>query len=63
MEFVIVRFEKRNGDSATRLINTDALDETVLEDFFEPGCIDIEEVGRVEMIGDSDYLDDQYISE
>ncbi|MFH1628245.1 MAG: hypothetical protein ABIE47_05915 [Pseudomonadota bacterium] len=63
MEFVIVRFEKRNGDPATRLISTDALEETVLEDFFEPGCIDIEEVGRVEMIGDSDYLDDQYISE
>ena len=64
MKYVIVRFQKRNGDCHTRLINVELLDgDTALEDFFEPGCEDIEKVGEVETIGDSDYLDDQYINE
>lgn len=63
MKYAIVRFQKKNGDCATRLINVELLDEGPLEDFFEPGCEDILKVGEIETIGDSDYLDDQYISE
>jgi len=63
MRYAIVRFTKRNGDSATRLINISLLRTEIMDDFFEPGCEDIEKVGQVEIIGDSSSLDDIYTSD
>lgn len=64
-EYIVVQFVKRSGDMATRLISLGRLKEEggILEDFFEPGCEDITEIGRVQMLGDTEQLDDCYISD
>jgi len=63
-EYVIVRANK-HGSTITKLIHFNALEEAEgnIEDFFEPACKDIEEIGRVQIVGDTIHLDEFYVSE
>ena len=63
-EYVIVR-ANRHGSTIIKLIHFNALKEAEgnIKDFFEPACKDIEEVGRVQVVGDTIHLDELYVSE
>lgn len=63
-EYVIVRANK-HGSTITKLIHFNALKEAEgnIKDFFEPVCKDIEEMGRIQIIGDIIHLDELYVSD
>lgn len=63
-EYIIVRANK-HGSTITKLIHFNTLKELEgnIKDFFEPACEDIEEVGRIQVVGDTIHLDELYVSE
>jgi len=66
VEYVVVRYTNKNGDRKSKLIAYDELADNGgnIEDFFVTKVeTEIKEVGRIQVLGNTEQLDNVYVSE
>ena len=65
-EYKIVEVKYASGDYRKRLIGFEAVKETPdLKDFFERAddIIELKIIGTIQVLGDTDYMDDSYLAD
>lgn len=65
-EYIIIRYTSRHGEIKTVLVEHETFKtdcEGEAANAVPPGCTDIEVRGRVQILGDTDELDNCYVSD